>query len=186
MNSSSPIRYRRMRRKRYYFKPGHLIEKWQLLSPLGSGGNGEVWRVRNAENPTEPIALKILTKFPLSKEPMERFRNEVRILGDLAGVAGILPVIAASIPDDAMLGNTWLAMPIAIPIKMALTNDPSLKQTVSAVRDIARTLALLVERGINHRDLKPRNLYRLGDEWVIGDFGLVKLPSGPKLTVAGR
>jgi serine/threonine protein kinase len=37
-------------------------------------------------------------------------------------------------------------------------------------------LADLAEEGISHRDVKPENLFRLDDAWVIGAFGLVDYP----------
>jgi DNA-binding beta-propeller fold protein YncE len=74
-------------------------------------------------------------------------------------------------------------MPVAEPITGALeAYEDSTWEAVSAVRDIARTLAGLAERGIAHRDLKPGNLFRLNDQWVVGDFGLVDYPDKQALT----
>lgn len=52
---------------------------------------------------------------------------------------------------------------------------------------VATTLACLAaEQGVAHRDIKPANLYRLRDEWCVGDFGLVALPDQSDLTQPGR
>jgi len=40
--------------------------------------------------------------------------------------------------------------------------------------------------GVGHRDIKPPNLYRLEDAWLVGDFGLVSVPSIEELTRSGR
>jgi hypothetical protein len=57
---------------------------------------------------------------------------------------------------------------------------------VHAVRDYALTLAGLAANGISHRDLKPDNLLRYEDRWVIGDFGLVTYPGKQPITVGER
>jgi serine/threonine protein kinase len=62
-------------------------------------------------------------------------------------------------------------------------DDASLDERVSAVRGITATLArLLAEEGVNHRDVKPENLYFFTDRATIGDFGLAKRPDDPNLT----
>jgi hypothetical protein len=73
-------------------------------------------------------------------------------------------------------------MPVAEPLTVALGDAPSLEKVVNAVAAVASTLAGLAERGISHRDVKPPNLFRHEDRWVIGDFGLVRTPDSEPLT----
>jgi hypothetical protein len=76
-------------------------------------------------------------------------------------------------------------MPFATTLMEALAGA-SLTEKVAAVRDVARTLArLLEEEGINHRDVKPENLYMYDGRAVVGDFGLAKRPDDPNLTETG-
>jgi hypothetical protein len=69
---------------------------------------------------------------------------------------------------------------------MALGADPTLDEVVDAVRVYAATLARLAEAGVHHRDLKPDNLFRRKDQWVVGDFGLVTWPGKQALTEPGQ
>ena len=57
---------------------------------------------------------------------------------------------------------------------------------VAAIAEIAGTLATLAAEGVGHRDIKPDNLFRLGDQWVIGDFRLVTYPEKNPMTEHGR
>jgi protein tyrosine kinase len=77
-------------------------------------------------------------------------------------------------------------MPVATPLLKQLGTDPQADAVVTAIRDVARTLAALADRGIGHRDLKPDNLFYLDGEWCVGDFGLVKYPEKDPVTRAGR
>jgi serine/threonine protein kinase len=77
-------------------------------------------------------------------------------------------------------------MPIAELLAVALRDEPPLEEVVGAVAEIANTLARLHTDGIAHRDVKPDNLSRYRDAWVIGDFGLVEIPSGEPLTVGTK
>jgi hypothetical protein len=72
-------------------------------------------------------------------------------------------------------------MPLATGITEALAKA-SLAEKVEAVRQIAATLAGLLERGISHRDVKPENLYQHRGRFVVGDFGLARRPEDPSLT----
>ncbi len=80
----------------------------------------------------------------------------------------------------------WLAMPIAQTVREALGDDPMLDEVVDSVRMYARTPAALAEAGMHHRDIKPGNLFRLGDEWMVGDFGLVTWPGKDAATEPGQ
>ena len=73
-------------------------------------------------------------------------------------------------------------MPVATPLPEAL-RTARLEEKVAAVARIATTLdRLWVEFGMAHRDIKPQNLYRYDNDWVVGDFGLVSLPDADSLT----
>jgi hypothetical protein len=95
----------------------------------------------------------------------------------------VLPVIDSHLPDSPTKSDrAWFVMPIAESLGGALA-DAQLDDKVAATRDIAATLArLLREEKVNHRDVKPENMYFYGLRAVIGDFGLAKRPDDPNLT----
>lgn len=165
-------------------KPGDVVGRWTLVTMLGSGGNGDVWRAE-CDDP-KSAAMKILHR--TATRDYERFRREVSICEELSpGDNGILPVFESHLPEKPTLSNrAWFVMPLATDLTIAIAGA-SLDAKVAAVRDVARTLArLLAEHGINHRDVKPANLYQFEDRIVVGDFGLAKRPDDPALTELGK
>lgn len=57
---------------------------------------------------------------------------------------------------------------------------------VTAVAEIAATLARLADQNVGHRDIKPGNLYWFDGRWLVGDFGLVAAPDLDELTREGK
>jgi serine/threonine protein kinase len=159
-------------------KPGDQIDGWTLLGRLGSGGNGDVWKVVNASG--EPFAMKILRARGANR--LARFRDEVAFLG-LYQDPGVLPLIESRLDDQT---PSWYVMPIAVQLRIALGHDPAPSAVIGAMACIAETLARLAGQSVSHRDIKPDNLFRLDDAWVIGDFGLVAYPEKEPVTVQGR
>jgi serine/threonine protein kinase len=149
------------------------VGPWTLGEQLGQGGNATVFRATR-DGLEQPIALKVIWA-ATSNDTYRRFANEVAILRHLHGEPGILPLLDAHIPEAPSEDDPpWLAMPEATLIADALA-DASTEAIITAVREIAVTLAhLAAAHELGHRDLKPRNLYRYAEAWVVGDFGLVR------------
>jgi serine/threonine protein kinase len=149
------------------------IGPWEIVERLGGGGNAEVYLARDGER---EVALKVLKTRRADSEPYLRFRNEIGVLRRFDDEPGVLPIIDASLPERPSRAEpAWIAMPRATPIRNAL-EDATLREKVEAIADIADTLARLAAAGVAHRDLKPDNLYRYQDRWVVGDFGLAHVP----------
>jgi len=151
---------------------------------IGRGGNADVFE---ASDGRRAVALKVLRTRRVESEPYQRFRREIDVLRSLGRQPGVLPLIEFHLPESLAKGErAWLAMPIAERVDDAL-REGDLTTIVSAIASIARTLAKLKrDHGLAHRDLKPQNLYRYDDEFVVGDFGLVALPDAEALTAPGR
>jgi Protein kinase domain len=167
------------------YKAGDQLGRWTLVGTPRSGGNGDVWRAESDE-PPKSAAVKILHR--MAAKDYERFRREVAICEELSPAdKGILPVLEKHLPEKSTVADrAWFVMPLATDLTIALAGAP-LDAKVSAIRDVARTLArLLAEHGINHRDVKPANLYQFENRIVVGDFGLAKRPSDPALTDEGK
>lgn len=166
-------------------RDGDRIGPWDLIEPLGAGGNAEVWRARQPDG--QLVALKVLKAKDPHSEPYRRFRAEVEVLRQLGEHKGVLPLIDASLPTHPSKQQpAWLAMPIATGVIDALGPQPSLERVIEAVAEIADSLATLATRGVHHRDIKPSNLYCHESQWVIGDFGLADYPGKEDLTEPGQ
>lgn len=164
--------------------------KWTLVKKIGSGGNGEVWRV--SANSLPDHAIKIL-KFG-DEQSFQRFRSEIDALLQLKDVAGIIPLVDSDFPDKGMGSKPWFVMPIATEFSSYMKSSTP-ERLVSDFLDLSTTLAYLHSQGISHRDIKPANILFLNERLYFSDFGLVKFPSklditkeredvGPKFTMA--
>lgn len=159
---------------------------WRLIEELGSGGNATVWRAVSVNFP-DPVALKIINTTHANREPYQRFVREIDFLRSLEDATGVLPLLDAHLPDKpSKVDKPWLAMPIARLLADALREQP-LEVVVSALAVIAATLSRLAkDHDVAHRDIKPDNLYQLDGDWLVGDFGLVALPTTEKITRSDR
>jgi serine/threonine protein kinase/predicted transcriptional regulator len=162
-------------------RAGLQFGPWTLTRRLGKGGNGEVWETRGVD--ARPYAIKIF-RYGGPADRLRRFKDEIKFLSQHRMNPGILPLLDSSLTTNSE-EQSWYVMPKAIPIKVALGSDPEPSLVVGAISTIASTLADLADRGIYHRDIKPANLFRLGDNWVIGDFGLAKYPDKDPVTQHG-
>jgi eukaryotic-like serine/threonine-protein kinase len=173
---------------------GTRLGPYEIVSALGAGGMGEVYRARDTRLGRE-VALKVIPSSLLSNETARlRFQNEARALATLSH-----PNIASLFEFDSEQGVEFLVM--------ELVEGESLGKRLSrgALEPEAVTLlgAQLMEglraahaKGIVHRDLKPENLVISDDGRLkILDFGVAKvLPNAmataasgePQLTAPGR
>ncbi|GLH66895.1 serine/threonine-protein kinase [Geothrix edaphica] len=152
---------------------GTHLGPYEIQSPLGSGGMGQVYRALDTRT-RQPVALKVLRGALVHDgERLARFQQEARTLAAIEHPA--LPVIYEWSTDD----------PIPY-IAMELLEGETLQQRLQRgalppkeALDLAHQLALGLtathERGIIHRDLKPGNLFITTEGRLkILDFGLSK------------
>src|SRR6478672_9799669 len=149
--------------------PGVAIAHYRIVSKLGEGGMGEVWRATDTKL-NRDIAIKILPEsFAVDPDRLARFTREAQVLASLnhPNIAAIYGVEERALVMELVEGPT-LADRIGqrpVPLEEAL---PILKQ-------IAEALEYAHERGVVHRDLKPANIKVTPEGRVkVLDFGLAK------------
>jgi serine/threonine protein kinase/Tol biopolymer transport system component len=169
---------------------GTRLGPYEILSPLGAGGMGEVYRARDSRLSRE-VALKVLpTDVAADRERLNRFEQEARSASALNH-----PNIV-TVYDVGRFGATsFIAMELVEgkTVRDLLASGPlSIKRALSIGAQAADGLAKAHAAGIVHRDLKPENIMVSSDGFVkILDFGLAKLAAeGPggrtdALTFAG-
>ena len=158
--------------------PATRVGPYEIVSPLGAGGMGEVYRARDTRLNRE-VAIKVLhTHAATDAERMARFNREAQLLASLNH-----PNIGAIYGLEDALGAQALVM--------ELVEGPTLAERIArgrlAVPDsvaiaiqIAQALEVAHERGIIHRDLKPANIKVTADGTVkVLDFGLAKALDPP-------
>jgi len=152
---------------------GSRFGGYEVLSPLGAGAMGEVWRARDTRLSRE-VALKVLPEsLSNDHDRLQRFEREAQVLASLNH-----PNIAAIYGVEEATGATALVLELV----EGPTLDERIKQgrlpadeAVAIARQIAEALEFAHERGIVHRDLKPANVKLSPDGRVkVLDFGLAK------------
>jgi eukaryotic-like serine/threonine-protein kinase len=154
--------------------PGSRLGPYEILSPLGAGGMGEVYRARDPRLGRE-VAIKVLPEDSTADpERLRRFELEARAVGALSH-PNLLAVFdtgrhegAPFVVFELLEGETLHARLGGKALAPATALDYAIQ--------IARGLAAAHEKGVVHRDLKPENLFVTRDGRVkILDFGLAKL-----------
>jgi serine/threonine protein kinase len=153
---------------------GRQLGGWQILSLIGAGGMGEVYRARDTALDRE-VAIKVLPgEFGLDADRRARFEREARALaalnhpqiGAIYGVAEAegVRMLVLELVDGVTLADRLAAGPLALGDALGLG------------RQLAEALEAAHAKGIVHRDLKPANikLTPAGTVKVL-DFGLAKV-----------
>src|ERR1700730_14532309 len=158
---------------------GTKLGPYEIQSPLGAGGMGEVYRARDTRL-DRSVAIKILSAaFSADCDRLDRFEQEARSASALnhpnivtiyeLGQDGSTHYIAMELVEGKTLRKLLVAG--LLPIRKA----------IEIAAQVAEGLAKAHEAGIAHRDLKPENLMVSQDGFVkILDFGLAKLMSTSK------
>jgi eukaryotic-like serine/threonine-protein kinase len=158
---------------------------YEILSLLGAGGMGEVYRARDTRLNRE-VAIKVLpASFAQDSDRLRRFEQEARATSAL-NHPNILTVHDIGNHE----GSLYLVSELLEgEVLRAQLNDVPLpaRQAFEYAQQIMRGLSAAHEKGIVHRDLKPENLFVTKDGRVkILDFGLAKLrPPQPGVVDTG-
>jgi serine/threonine-protein kinase len=165
---------------------GTYLGSYEILSALGAGGMGEVYRARDPKL-NRDVAIKVLLPAVANDpERLARFRREAQVLASLnhpniAHVHGLEDSHGVCAIVMELVDGPTLADRIA---QSAMTLD----DVLPIARQIAEALEAAHEQGIVHRDLKPANIKVRPDGTVkVLDFGLAKAlgpPAGSEAAAA--
>jgi Tol biopolymer transport system component len=156
---------------------GTRLGPYEILSPLGAGGMGEVYKARDTRL-ERTVAIKILPpRFSEDADMKQRFEREAKAISALAHVN-----ICALYDVGTHEGTEYLVMEHLEGQTLAerLSNGPlppDLLLTVSI--EIAAALDAAHHAGIIHRDLKPGNVMLTKSGVKLLDFGLAKTAPPP-------
>ena len=153
---------------------GTKLGPYEIQSPLGAGGMGEVYRARDTRLGRD-VALKILPEsFAREGDRLHRFEQEARAVAALNH-----PNILAIFDTGQDNGSPYLVPELLEGETLRTLLDGGVlpqRKTIEYGVQIAQGLAAAHEKGIVHRDLKPENIFVNKDGRIkILDFGLAKL-----------
>lgn len=153
---------------------GQQVSHYRVLSRLGGGGMGEVYRARDTRLGRD-VAIKALPlAFAADSARMRRFEEEARTVGQL-NHPNIVVVYDIGVHDGAPFIVTEMLEGEDLRQQLNRGALPQ-RRAIDYARQITHGLAATHARGIVHRDLKPENLLVSREGCVkILDFGLAKL-----------
>ncbi len=168
---------------------GAKVGPYEILSPLGAGGMGEVYRAHDSKL-NRDVAIKVLPEaFASDPQRMARFEREAQVLASLnhTNIAAIYGLEESgqtrALVMELVEGRT-LAERIgasARPTSGAMSgsvgaiHELPLQESLHLAKQVAEALEYAHERGVVHRDLKPANIKITPDGAVkVLDFGLAK------------
>src|SRR5882762_1735533 len=136
--------------------PGTKLGPYEIVSLIGAGGMGEVYRARDSRLGRE-VAIKVLPEsFASDPDRLARFEREAQMLASLnhpniAIIHGLeessgVRALVMELVDGPTLADRIAEGPIPI------------DEALPIARQIAEALEAAHERGIIHRDLKPANI----------------------------
>ena len=152
---------------------GMKLGPYEIASPLGAGGMGEVYKARDSKLKRE-VAIKVLpASLANDADALARFEREAHAVAAL-NHPNILSIHDFGTHDGIAYVVTELLEGETLRARLEAGALPQ-RRAVEIAIQIARGLAAAHEKGIVHRDLKPENVFLTSDGRVkILDFGLAK------------
>jgi serine/threonine-protein kinase len=149
--------------------------RFQLISPLGRGAMGEVWRARHTTLDTA-VAVKLVNVRAVDAEVSQRLLVEARAAACIQS-----PYVARSFDMGEENGLAYIVMELLVgeSLHARLERGPLGPEELARVfSDVTRGVAAAHARGIVHRDLKPQNVFLAetdsGRIAKVLDFGIAK------------
>jgi Tol biopolymer transport system component len=156
-----------------HLSAGVRLGPYTILSALGAGGMGEVYRARDTKL-NRDVALKVLPEaFMLDPDRLARFKREAQVLAsfnhpNIGQIYGLeetdgIRALVLELVEGPTLADRIAQRPVP------------LDEALAIARQIAEALEAAHEQGVIHRDLKPSNIKLRPDGTVkVLDFGLAK------------
>ena len=169
---------------------GYIVNgQYRLASLGGTGSYGWVYAADEVAfgEVIGQVAVKLLR--PPDDDARNAVIREVQAMRQLTH-PNLLGCYGAGVVSDGLArGGLYIATELASETLEARLKRPG-RMAPEEVREVAEqiasALAYLCERGAVHRDVKPANILRVGNEWKLGDFGLVRGFAGTSMQASGR
>jgi serine/threonine protein kinase len=163
-----------------------LADEYDVQSEIGRGGMAVVFLAHDRALGRD-VAIKVLPlAMTFDADVVERFQREARTSASLEH-PNIVPIYRVGRAGQV----SYFVMKYLRGKSLArvLAERPGGKLAPAEIRemltDTARALAYAAKNGVVHRDIKPDNIVRDDDRWILADFGIAKVGSARTLTNSG-
>ncbi|MHB9862832.1 serine/threonine-protein kinase [Streptomyces sp. YIM S03343] len=167
-----------------------IAGRYRLLSPLGQGGMGTVWRARDEVLHREVAVKEVRAPAGLPRSDVERLYARLeREAWAAARVANRNVVTVYDVATED--GRPWIVMELVRGLSLADTLDaegPMPPQQAAHIgAEVLAALRAAHDAGVLHRDVKPANVLLANDgRVVLTDFGIATVEGSSALTMTGE
>ena len=154
------------------YDPGTSIGRYEIVSLLGQGGMGAVYRARDSQLGREVAVKVLLRNLAEDADALARFEREAKAVASLSH-----PNILAIHDFGRHEGSVYAAMELleGETLRQRLSDGAlPVSKAVEFALQISAGLAAAHDKGITHRDLKPENIFLTDSGVKILDFGLAR------------
>lgn len=158
-------------------------ETFQIARLIGEGGMARVYEAHHVRLPTRRVAVKVLhNEYARQPDVVARFRREAEAASGI-GHPNVVDVFdVGQTPDGApyLVSELLDGIDFSVLLDRQGSLDPG--AAVNIVRQVCRALAAAHDAGVVHRDVKPENVFLVGDPLApivkVIDFGISKFDGG--------
>ncbi|MGA5118163.1 protein kinase domain-containing protein [Streptomyces pseudogriseolus] len=167
-----------------------IAGRYRLLSPLGEGGMGTVWRARDEVLHREVAVKEVRAPSGLPASDVERMY--ARLEREAWAAARIADRNVVTVYDVAMEdGRPWIVMELVRGLSLAEVLDAegalSPRRAARIGAEVLAALRAAHAAGVLHRDVKPANVLIANDgRVVLTDFGIATVEGSSALTMTGE
>lgn len=167
-------------------EPVRTFGRYELLSLVGEGGMGQVWRARDRQT-NRVVALKVLPERSAEdEEPRERFRRECEAVAQLTE-PHVIPIHDFGDMDGRLFLNMRLVDGTDLRTLIKREGALAPARAVAIVTQVAGALQAAHDVGLVHRDVKPSNILVSDNDFAyLIDFGIAHASGDHTLTRAGE